>query len=76
LRRKQVVPAVEIRDPEMRTLQHLAFDDHISPLLRPVLVHFPGEQSFDGISFSTTIHAAAKPSNAQSSSLSVEFFFP
>jgi hypothetical protein len=56
----------------------LAFDDHISPLLRRVVSYFPGDQNFDGISFSTTVHAAIKPGPATkaASPLSVEFFFP
>jgi len=57
-------------------LAALAFDDHISPLIRRLLTHFPGDQAFDGISFSTSVHADAKPSTVQPASLSVEFFFP
>ena len=57
-------------------LAALAFDDHISPLIRRVLAHFPGDQSFDGISFSATVHRTLKTSAAQSAPLSVEFFFP
>ncbi len=57
-------------------LAALAFDEHISPLVRRVLSYFTGDQSFDGISFSTTVHTAAKPGLAVTKPLSVEFFFP
>jgi hypothetical protein len=56
-------------------LAALTFDDHISPLIRRVLAHFPGDQSFDGISFSATVHRTVKTSVPQSAPLSVEFFF-
>jgi len=55
----------------------LAFDDHVAHLIRPLLEYFQGEQSFDGIGISTTIHlAAAKPGAAATDSEAVEFFFP
>lgn len=57
-------------------LAALAFDDHLSPLLRRVLSYFPGDQNFDGISFSTTVHTPTKPGAAVTKPLSVEFFFP
>ena len=57
-------------------LAALAFDDHLSPLLRKVLSYFPGDQNFDGISFSTTVHIPAKQGAAAINPLSVEFFFP
>ena len=57
-------------------LAALAFDEHISPLIRRVLTYFPGDQNFDGISFSTTVHTPAKPGIPASKPLSVEFFFP
>jgi len=57
-------------------LAALAFDNHISPLIRRVLAHFPGDQAFDGISFSTTVHGSAKAGTQQLAPLSVEFFFP
>ena len=58
-------------------LAALAFDQHISPLIRRVLTYFPGDQNFDGISFSTTVHGRAKPgAPAPAKALSVEFFFP
>jgi hypothetical protein len=52
-------------------LAALAFDEHISHLVRPLLNYFPGDQDFDGISFSSMIHLADG-----SSPLAVEFFFP
>lgn len=57
-------------------LAALAFDEHISPLIRRVLTYFPGDQDFDGISFSTTVRGRTKPGVASSRTLSVEFFFP
>lgn len=53
----------------------MAFDDHIAHLIRPVLAHFQGEQQFDGIGFSTTVHLPGK-TPAASNSQAVEFFFP
>lgn len=67
----------------------LAFDDHISHLVRPMMAYFKGDLDFDGIAFSTTIHQADKPAQksdkpapgsdkpaeAQGSE-AVEFFFP
>ncbi len=50
----------------------LAFDDHISHLIRPLLDFFPGDNDFDGIDFSTVIHLT----NDNSKTESVEFFFP
>jgi hypothetical protein len=52
-------------------LAALAFDDHISHLVRPVLNYFPVDQGFDGINFTSMIHVADG-----SSPLAVEFFFP
>jgi len=52
-------------------LAALAFDDHVSHLVRPVLNYFPQDADFDGIDFSSTIHLADG-----SSPLAVEFFFP
>jgi hypothetical protein len=52
-------------------LAALAFDEHISHLIRPVLAFFPQDSDFDGISFSTTL----KMANGNSSQ-AVEFFFP
>ncbi len=53
----------------------LAFEEHISPLIRRVLSYFPGDQGFYGISFSTTVHGHAKPGVPALAPLSVEFFF-
>lgn len=52
-------------------LAALAFDDHVSHLIRPMLTYFPQEAAFDGISFSTMVHLADG-----TSPLAVEFFFP
>lgn len=53
----------------------LAFDDHISHLVRPMMAYFKGDLDFDGIAFSTTIHQGDKPAASQGSE-AVEFFFP
>ncbi len=53
-----------------------AFDEHISPLIRRVLAYFPGDQNFDGISFSTTVRPRTRPGVPPAKTLSVEFFFP
>jgi hypothetical protein len=53
----------------------LAFDNHISHVVRPMMAYFKGDLDFDGIAFSTTIHQQEKPSAAQGSE-AVEFFFP
>ena len=53
----------------------LAFDDHLSHLVRPMMAYFKGDLDFDGIAFSTTIHLGDKPPAAQGSE-AVEFFFP
>ncbi len=53
----------------------MAFDDHIAHLIRPLLSHFNGDQQFDGIGFSTTVHIPGKTA-ATSTSQAVEFFFP
>jgi hypothetical protein len=52
-------------------LAALAFDEHVSHLVRSVLTYFPKEADFDGISFSSTIRLADGPSP-----VAVEFFFP
>ena len=49
----------------------LAFDTHISHLLRPFLKYFPEHPQFDGIDFSTTVRQPA-----ESPSQSVEFVVP
>ena len=52
-------------------LAALAFDEHISHLIRPLLAYFPPDVEFDGIDFSTTIHPSS-----DSKSKAVEFFLP
>ncbi len=53
-------------------LAALAFDDHVSHLVRPVLNYFPQDHpDFDGISFSSIVHVADG-----TSPVAVEFFFP
>jgi len=49
----------------------LAFDEHVSHLVRPVLVYFQQDSSFDGVDFSTTVKGPAIEK-----SLAVEFFLP
>ena len=50
----------------------LAFDNHVSHLIRPLLEFFPGEVDFDGVDFSSVIHLKS----AEGKTESVEFFFP
>ena len=50
----------------------LAFDEHISHLIRPLLEFFPGDVDFDGIDFSSVIHLKSGDAKTES----VEFFFP
>ena len=53
----------------------LAFDRHISHLVRPVLAVFQQDPEFDGVVFSSTVKITG--STAESSSMeSVEFFMP
>lgn len=52
-------------------LAALAFDEHVSHLIRPLLDYFPQEVDFDGVDFSSTIRVS-DGSQAES----VEFFFP
>jgi hypothetical protein len=52
-------------------LAALAFDEHISHLVRPVLNYFPQDPDFNGVVFSSMIHIADG-----SSPEAVEFFFP
>ncbi len=49
----------------------LAFDNHISHLVRPVLAFFQQDSSFDGVDFSTTVKMAGSPTP-----LAVEFLLP
>jgi hypothetical protein len=53
-------------------LAALAFDEHVSHLVRPLLDYFPPEVDFDGVAFSTIL----KLSDAGASAESVEFFLP
>jgi hypothetical protein len=50
-------------------LAALAFDEHISHLIRPILEYFPGEIKFEGIAFSTILRLSDG-----SSTEAVEFF--
>jgi hypothetical protein len=52
-------------------LAALAFDDHVSHLIRPVLQYFPENVDFDGVSFSSIV----EPSDG-SHTEAVEFFLP
>jgi hypothetical protein len=54
----------------------LAFDDHIAHLIRPVLGYFKADPNFDGVGFSTSIHAPAGKADTNSAPEAVEFFFP
>ena len=49
----------------------MAFEGHISHVLRPVTKYFHDNPQFDGVDFATTVHQSAQPS-----SLSVEFVVP
>jgi hypothetical protein len=49
----------------------LAFDEHVSHLVRPILAYFQQDSSFDGVDFSTTVKGPAVEK-----SLAVEFFLP
>lgn len=49
----------------------LAFDDHVSHLVRPLLNYLPQDPDFDGVDFSTVIKLWDG-----STATSVEFFFP
>ncbi len=51
-------------------LAALAFDEHVSHLIRPMLNYFPPEVEFDGVDFSSTVHLT------DSKSIAIEFFFP
>jgi hypothetical protein len=57
-------------------LAALAFDNHIAQLIRPTLEYFQGDQNFDGVGFSTTVHLESKTPAAKTNSEAVEFFFP
>jgi hypothetical protein len=49
----------------------LAFDEHIAHLIRPAAAYFKGDSGFDGIDFSTTVHAADKTEGG----IAVEYIF-
>jgi hypothetical protein len=53
----------------------LAFDRHVSHLIRPTLAFFEDSPQFDGIVFSSTVRVPVSGSEAAVSE-SVEFFFP
>jgi hypothetical protein len=53
-------------------LAALAFDEHLSHLVRPLLDYFPSDVDFDGVVFSTIL----KLSDAVGTGESVEFFLP
>ena len=52
-------------------LAALAFDEHVSHLIRPLIDYFPAEAQFDGVDFSTTVRVADG-----SRIEAVEFFLP
>jgi len=52
-------------------LAALAFDEHVSHLIRPLLDYFPGDVDFDGVDFSSIIRL---PDGIKTEA--VEFFFP
>ena len=52
-------------------LAALAFDGHISHLIRPVLAYFQESTDFDGLVFSTTVQQPGR-----STAEAIEFFFP
>jgi len=49
----------------------MAFETHISHVLRPVAKYFRDSPQFDGIDFTTTVHQSVQPST-----MSVEFVVP
>jgi hypothetical protein len=51
-------------------LAALAFDEHVSHLVRPVLNYFPSDPDFDGIDFSSTIRLSDG-----AGTVAVEYFF-
>jgi hypothetical protein len=54
-------------------LAALAFDRHVSHLIRPLLALFPQDPEFDGVVFSSTVKVPGKTSDAALAQ-SVEFF--
>jgi len=65
-------------DPSAKGSQYklaaLAFDSHVSHLLRPSTAYFDGDWSFDGIDFSSSVRSTG--ADGTPTSESVEFFFP
>ena len=65
-------------DPNAKGSQYklaaLAFDSHVAHLIRPAVSYFDQDRSFDGIDFSTSVHATG--ADGTPTSESVEFFFP
>lgn len=55
-------------------LAALAFDQHVSHLIRPVIAYFKDRSEFDGIDFSTTVRLATALGDGNS--VAVEFIFP
>ena len=53
----------------------LAFDRHVSHLIRPTMVFFKEGPQFDGIVFSSTVHVPGESAGSVLTE-SVEFFFP
>jgi hypothetical protein len=58
-------------DASRYKLAALAFDEHVSHLIRPLLGYFPKAEGFDGVDFSSTVHLATTQKVQ-----AVEFFFP
>lgn len=58
-------------DSSQYRMAALAFDNHISHLLRPVAKYFHDNPQFEGIDFSTTVHPGE-----QAAAVSVEFVMP
>ena len=70
----QLSITTSLEDPSTTSrykLAALAFDEHVSHLIRPLLSYFPQAVAFDGVDVSTSIH----PSD-DGKSEAVEFFFP
>jgi hypothetical protein len=61
-------------DDSRYKLAALAFDRHISHLVRPVLGYFKDDAGFDGIDFSTTVKISGDSDNSHS--LAVEYILP
>ncbi|MGC2744080.1 MAG: hypothetical protein WA672_12880 [Candidatus Angelobacter sp.] len=57
--------------PSQYRIAAMAFENHISHVLRPVSKYFHDSPQFDGIDFTTTVHQSVQPS-----SMSIEFVVP